>query len=99
MFEIRFSTGVWNDLKPLPIRDQRIILDTVEKQLTHQPAVKTKNRKILLNLVPPWQNTPPIWELRVAEYRVFYDVAEAEQAVYVRAVRYKPPHSRTEEIL
>ena len=99
MFDIQLSTGVWNDLKPLPARDQRIILDAIEEHLTHQPTVKTKKRKILLNLVPPWQNVPPIWELRVDDYRVFYDVADEEKTVYVRAIRYKPPHSRTEDIL
>ncbi len=99
MFDIQLSTGVWNDLKPLPVRDQRIILDAIEEQLTHQPTTRTKKRNILLNLVPPWQNVPPIWELRVEDYRVFYDVAEEERTVYVRAIRFKPPHSQTEEIL
>jgi len=99
MFDIQFSAGVWNDLKPIPIQGQRIILDAIEEQLTHQPTTRTKNRKILLNLVPPWQNVPPIWELRVDDYRVFYDVAEEEQMVYVWAIRCKPPHSRTEDIL
>ncbi len=42
---------------------------------------------------------PPVWELRVREYRVFYDVAAAEQTVYVRAIRRKPGHRTTEEIL
>ncbi len=42
---------------------------------------------------------PPIWELRVGEFRIFYDVAEEERKVYVRAVRRKPPHKTTEETL
>jgi len=41
----------------------------------------------------------PIWELRVGEFRVFYDVDEEAQTVFVRAVRHKPPHKTTEEIL
>jgi len=43
--------------------------------------------------------SPPVWQLRVGEYRVFYDVDREEMAVYVRAVRLKPPHKTTEEIL
>jgi mRNA-degrading endonuclease RelE of RelBE toxin-antitoxin system len=35
----------------------------------------------------------------VGEYRVFYDVGEVERVVYVRAIRRKPPHRTTEEIL
>ena len=42
---------------------------------------------------------PPIWELRVGAYRVFYDVDEDLNVVYVRAVREKPPDKRTEDIL
>jgi mRNA-degrading endonuclease RelE of RelBE toxin-antitoxin system len=41
----------------------------------------------------------PVWELRVGEYRVFYDVDEVGGQVVVRAVRRKPPHKTTEEIL
>lgn len=41
----------------------------------------------------------PVWELRVGEYRVFYDVDEATAIVYIRAIRHKPPHKTTEEIL
>ena len=41
----------------------------------------------------------PVWELRVGEYRVFYDVDDTEHVVTVRAIRHKPPHATTEEIL
>ena len=42
---------------------------------------------------------PPIWQLRVGAFRVFYDVNEEERRVYVRAIRRKPAHLKTEEIL
>ncbi|MGH7253948.1 MAG: type II toxin-antitoxin system RelE family toxin [Nitrospiraceae bacterium] len=32
-------------------------------------------------------------------YRVFYDVDEEEQVVYIRAIRKKPAERTTEEIL
>jgi hypothetical protein len=35
----------------------------------------------------------------VGSYRVFYDVDETVRIVYVRAVREKPPHADTEDIL
>jgi len=53
----------------------------------------------LENLTPPWQTVEPIWELRVGEYRVFYDVSLTESIVYVRAVRNKPRETKTEDIL
>lgn len=67
--------------------------------LTHEPAVETRNRKQLVNLVPPFEAIPPVWELRIREYRVFYDVSEQQRTVYVRAVRRKPAHRSTREIL
>jgi hypothetical protein len=59
----------------------------------------SRNRKMLVRLVPPWEHEPPVWELRIGEYRAFYDVDEAEQRVIVRAVRRKPPQATTEAIL
>jgi mRNA-degrading endonuclease RelE of RelBE toxin-antitoxin system len=50
-------------------------------------------------VVPPWEHEAPVWQLRVGGYRVFYDVSEAASVVTVRAIRYKPPHKTTEEIL
>jgi mRNA-degrading endonuclease RelE of RelBE toxin-antitoxin system len=41
----------------------------------------------------------PIWELRVGEYRVFYDVSRSESVVYVPAVRKKARGTKTEDIL
>jgi mRNA-degrading endonuclease RelE of RelBE toxin-antitoxin system len=37
--------------------------------------------------------------VRIGEYRVFYDVDEETSTVTIRAVRSKPPHKTTEEIL
>ena len=61
--------------------------------------METRNKKILVGLTPPWEHQPPVWELRVGEYRVFYDVDEPDRRVTVRAVRRKPPHATTEGIL
>ena len=58
-----------------------------------------RNRKIIVGLVPPWEHSEPIWQLRIGEHRVFYDVDDEEQTVTIRAIRHKPPHKRTEEIL
>jgi mRNA-degrading endonuclease RelE of RelBE toxin-antitoxin system len=54
---------------------------------------------MLPGLVPPFEAIPPIWELRIGDRRVFYDVDEEGRTVYVRAVRRKAPHATTEQIL
>ena len=75
-----------------------MILEGIEKMLMHEPSVETRNRKQLVSLVPPFEAVLPIWELRIRDYRVFYDVSEEERMVYVRARR-KPAHRSTGEIL
>jgi len=99
MFSVDYAEGVAQDLAGLRAYERTRILDQIEEQLAHQPTQETRNKKLLPGLKPPWDQELPVWELRVAEYRVFYDVDETEQVVTVRAVRHKPPHATTEEIL
>ena len=99
MYEIGYAEGVADDLAGLSARDRRRVLDKIDEQLLHTPTEETKNKKILAGLEPPWEHEDPVWELRVGKCRVFYDVNESQQRVIVRAVRVKPPHKTTEEIL
>jgi len=79
--------------------DRRALLDAIETHLTHAPHVPTAKRKRLRNLTPPFEAIPPIWQLRVGPFRIFYDIDEQARRVSVRAVRRKPVHVTTEEIL
>ncbi len=99
MYEIRFAEDVETDLKKLSAYHRRTVLDAIERQLRSEPTTSTRNRKPLASLIPPWTAEPPIWELRVGEYRVFYDISEEEPVVIVRAIRKKPRGKTTEEIL
>lgn len=99
MYEIRFARDVQKDLTALPAYHRARVIEAIETQLLDAPTTPTRNRKLLVNLIPPWTAEPPIWELRVGNYRVFYDVSEADAIVYVRAIRSKPQGRTTEEIL
>ena len=99
MYEIKYADGVANDLKKFRAYDRTKILDIIDDQLTYQPTQQTRKRKILVGLIPPWEYMEPSWQLRIDNYRVFYDVNEDKFIVTVRAIRYKPPHITTEEIL
>ena len=74
-------------------------MDAMERQLIAEADVPTRNREVLSPLQAPWAGLDPVWELRVGEFRVFHDVDAEEMQVVVRAVRRKPPHRTTEEIL
>lgn len=99
MFRIEYAEGVAEDLRDLRAYDRSWIIDTIEEQLRYQPTKETRNRKLLEGFGPQWENVHPIWELRVGDFRVFYDVEEVSLVVTIRAIRKKPPHITTEEIL
>lgn len=99
MYSIKYAEGVEDDLADLRAHERVRILDSIEEQLRREPTRLARNRKILFGLIPPWEHAEPVWELRVGEYRVFYDVDEVASVVIVRTIRCKPPHKTTEEIL
>jgi mRNA-degrading endonuclease RelE of RelBE toxin-antitoxin system len=99
VFEILVTSGAEADLRGLKARDRRIVVEAIEDQLAREPRTPTRNRKELVGLRPPWDAVPPVWELRVGDFRVFYDVDAGEERVWVRAVLRKPPHRTTEDIL
>jgi len=96
---IDYAEGVEGDLAVLRTYDQARILDKIDEQLIYEPARETRNKKMLVGLVPPWDYIEPAWELRVGEYRVFYDVDEKTLTATIRAIRFKPPDKTTEDIL
>ncbi len=99
MYTIEYAQSVIDDVAHLRTYDRAKILDSIEVQLLHEPTQPTRNKKIIVGLVPAWEHVEPIWELRVGEYRVFYDVDEETSVVIIRAIRHKPSHKTTEEIL
>ena len=68
-YEIEFADTAINHLAALTARERSTVIDAIEKQLSHEPFVETRNRKFLR------PNPIASWELRVGPLRVFYDVA------------------------
>ncbi len=99
MYAVEYAEAVAEDLKGVRAHDRSRVLDKIEEQLRHAPTQETRNKKVVAGLKPPWEHEGPVWELRVGGYRVFYDVDEDAQTVVIRAIRWKPPHKTTEEIL
>jgi mRNA-degrading endonuclease RelE of RelBE toxin-antitoxin system len=99
VYRILFSTGVEEELRNIRPFHRNRILDQIEESLTYQPAAPSRNRKLLVNLLPPWEATSVVWELRSGDVRIFYDVDEANRVVHIRAIRKKLPGKTSEEIL
>lgn len=83
-YRIEYAPITEDHLRALTARQRAIVLDEVDKQLTYQPTVRTKNRKPLRpNLLAPW-------ELRIDTLRVYYSVEDAPNLmVYIHAIGIK----------
>ena len=83
-YRIEYAAEAEEHLSALTAREATTVLDTVPRQLNHEPTVRTRNRKPLeTNPVAPW-------ELRIGHLRVYFDVEEEpERVVKVRAVGLK----------
>jgi mRNA-degrading endonuclease RelE of RelBE toxin-antitoxin system len=68
-YKIRFADAAISHLQGLTASEHSTVVDAIEKQLSHEPLVEARNRKLLR------PNPIASWELRVGALRVFYDVA------------------------
>ena len=81
---IEYSPETEEHLAWLTVRQAATVMDTVERQLRHQPTVAARNRKLLrANPMAPW-------ELRIGDLRVYYEVRVApERVVVIKAIGLK----------
>ena len=80
VFEVALTQSAAEDLTYFDKVDQKLILDAIAEQLSHEPLTTTRNRKLLRD------NPVASWALRIGEFRVFYDVSADDNVVSVRAV-------------
>ncbi|MFL5800765.1 MAG: type II toxin-antitoxin system RelE family toxin [Roseiflexaceae bacterium] len=80
-FTVKLTPSAREDIRYFKAYEQRIISDGIRAHLTRDALVETNRRKFLEpnNLAP--------WELRIDNYRIFYDVED--DTINVRAVGYK----------
>jgi mRNA-degrading endonuclease RelE of RelBE toxin-antitoxin system len=83
-YRIEFSPEAAEHISRLKANQRTRLLETIERQLTHQPMVETRHRK------PLRPNPVAQYRLRIGELRVYYDVSDApERVVIVKAVGLK----------
>ena len=83
MYNIEFEPSAQEDLKSLRKFEQQQVVDSIETQLRHEPTIETRNRKRLR------PNGIAAFELRVGQFRVFYNVDEKAWIVRIEAVGFK----------
>jgi mRNA-degrading endonuclease RelE of RelBE toxin-antitoxin system len=82
-YEIILSPEVLDHLAGFTARQRRIILDEIEVQLTNEPTRVTQQRR------PMRPNPLASWELRVGQFRVYYQVEDDKDdrtTIYIVAV-------------
>jgi mRNA-degrading endonuclease RelE of RelBE toxin-antitoxin system len=82
-FAVEFSRRARHHLKDYRKRDQQVILKAIVARLTDEPEKETRNRKKLE------ENELAPWELRVGDFRVFYDVDTDAECVIIVAIGHK----------
>jgi mRNA-degrading endonuclease RelE of RelBE toxin-antitoxin system len=80
---VAYSPEAEDHLWGLTARQRRVVVDSISQQLRHQPNVETRNRRRMR----PSPLAP--WELRVGDFRVYYDIEQKERVVHIRAVGVK----------
>ena len=82
-YQIELTEEAKGDLYYFGAFERKTIVEAVRIQLSYEPLTETKNRKRLRdNPISPW-------ELRVGDYRVFYEADESARKVVIVAVGQK----------
>jgi mRNA-degrading endonuclease RelE of RelBE toxin-antitoxin system len=80
-FDVYFVPSADEDLGFYMVREQRILLDGIARFLEVDANVESKRRKFMRpNPLAPW-------ELRIGDYRVFYEIREG--SVRILAIGHK----------
>jgi mRNA-degrading endonuclease RelE of RelBE toxin-antitoxin system len=82
-YRIEVTEEAKTDLSYYTAFERKLIVAEIREQLTDQPLVETKNRKLLRD------NPIASWELRIRKYRVFYQVNDPAQMVIIVSVGHK----------
>lgn len=84
VYRIEYSPDAEQHIRGLTARQRTTVLDKVDEQLSREPTVESRKRRMLRsNPVAPW-------ELRIGNIRVYYDTEEEpEPIVFIRAVGLK----------
>ncbi len=98
MFAILYDEAAEAELRAFGAYEAHRLLDEIDEHLANEPTTPSRRRKLFEGLVPPWESVRPVWQLRIGDFRVFYDVEEARRQVVVRAIRRKSRRT-TKEIL
>jgi len=83
-YEIRYTHEAVEDIRPLRAFDQRRVLDGISRHVSFEPT-RVSRARIKRMTQPFWSQ----YRLRVDDFRVYYDVDEAQRVIQVLRVLFK----------
>jgi mRNA-degrading endonuclease RelE of RelBE toxin-antitoxin system len=98
-FALVVTAAAKAELGALRMFERRRVADAIDANLLYDPLAGSRARKPLGTVPAGFVYRPPLWELKVGDVRVFYDVDEQTREVVIRAVRTKPPGKTTQEVV
>jgi mRNA-degrading endonuclease RelE of RelBE toxin-antitoxin system len=88
VFSVELSPSSKLDFDGLRKYEQQRVIEAIEGKLQMDPNVTTRAKKCLgSEETANFVFTPPLWQLRVGDYRVFYDVDDNEKGIYPRGAQ------------
>lgn len=87
-FDVVFDTGALDHMDAIERKYHTLIQPIIDRQLTHDPGVATRNRKPLARAT----SIGATWEIRCGpgnRFRIFYDIHDEERLVVVLAIARK----------
>ncbi len=67
MYDVDLVEESIEELRGLRANERRRVLDEIDQQLRANPAMVTRRRKMLVGVIPPWDQVRPVWQLRVGD--------------------------------
>jgi mRNA-degrading endonuclease RelE of RelBE toxin-antitoxin system len=80
---VRFTPAAAADLERLPVYVRRRVVNEIRRQLVTDPLTFSRRKKVIVGV------SQLVRQLRVGDYRVFYDVVVDEPVVLVWGIRRK----------
>ena len=98
-YTIAYAEGIEEDLAQVRAYDQVRILDKIDEQLIYEPGRETRNKKMLVGLVPSWDSSNLYGSYASAIIESSTMWTPKTLTVTIQAIRFKPPDKTTEDIL
>lgn len=88
MYRVKYSLLSLRQLRRITMYQRRRIMNAIDDLGESDPRSRSTVKEIR-GIKPPWEGRSPFFQLRVGEYRVFFDIDDDDAVLLVNAIRHK----------